>query len=184
MHDLTLAATPRLALLACLLCLIVPASSLAQPVAARGARSAPPEQSIENRASILESWTNPDIATLMLVDSLERPTARAMVIRRPGELPNNIILVTRATTPADLARAVSALIGSRISKGDRVDREIRAFIAPVSESNHKPTRDHLRAAGDLRRLERAPGFAIAGLATGPAVVIRLRPLPSRGAVKP
>src|SRR5688572_32580664 len=59
------------------------------------------------------TWTDPNIATLMLVESLGYAGARAVVVRRPGESPNNIILVTRATTSTDLANAASALIVSR-----------------------------------------------------------------------
>lgn len=138
------------------------------------------------RDTILSTWTDPAIATLVLVDSLAGPNARAVVIRRPGGLPNNIILVTRATSAADLAKAVTALAFSRRNKGDSVEREMRTTIVastpPAASGNHrssapptaaKPTRDERRAEADLRRLPLAPAFTIAGIARGPAIMIRM-----------
>jgi len=138
------------------------------------------------RDTILYTWTDPAIATLVLVDSLAGPNARAVVIRRPGDLPNNIILVTRSTSAADLSKAVTALAFSRRNKGDRVDREMRTTIVastPLAASGKrgkgapptaaKPTRDDRRAEADLRRLPLAPAFTIAGIARGPAIGIRM-----------
>jgi hypothetical protein len=138
------------------------------------------------------SWTDPRIATLMLVDDLGPSDARAVVIRRPGELPNNIILVTRSTTATDLAHAVSALITSRRSRGDAVEREIRALIgatpigtlptaarrssAKSTAGTAKPGKrspSEAQAASDLERLPRAPEFGIAGIGHGPSLVIRM-----------
>jgi hypothetical protein len=135
------------------------------------------------------SWSDPRITTLMLVDDLGPTDARAVVIRRPGELPNNIILVTRSTTPADLATAASALIHSHRSRGAVVDREIRALIGatpvgtppgggrkggaatPGTKGSAGPS--VALAASDLQRLRRAPEFSIAGVGHGPALVIRM-----------
>jgi hypothetical protein len=140
----------------------------------------------------IRTWTDPGIATLMLVESLGYADARAVVVRRPGDAPNNIILVTRATTPADLAHAASALITSRRSRGDNVDREIRALIGappvdgvPVPDGRRPevatakraagapPSRSEQRAAADLARLGAAPVFTIPGVGRGPALVIRM-----------
>ena len=118
-------------------------------------------------------WTDPAIATILLVDSLDTPSARALVIRRPGDLPNNIIVVTRATTARELSKAVTAIIASRRSKGDRVDREMRTIITAAASSRSKPSRDETRAATDLRRLRNAPYFAVHGVGRGPAIVIRM-----------
>src|SRR5687768_3579673 len=120
---------PRLVLVTMLLAAGTPGMSVAQP----GAGAPAAAQSTVSNARI-RTWTDPNIATLMLVESLGYAGARAVVVRRPGEMPNNIILVTRATTPADLANAASALIISRRNRGERVDREIRALIGapPVS----------------------------------------------------
>ena len=135
------------------------------------------------------SWSDPRIATLMLVEDLGPTDARAVVIRRPGELPNNIILVTRSTTPAELATAASALIHSHRNRGSVVDREIRALIGatPIgappagAKKNGAASGGTRRSAGpsvalaasDLQRLRRAPEFSIAGVGHGPALVIRM-----------
>src|SRR5687768_2819806 len=70
----------RLALLTALATAFTPPLVLAQSVAT---------------APKTRTWTDPRVATLMLVDDLGSSDARAVVIRRPGEMPNNIILVTR-----------------------------------------------------------------------------------------
>lgn len=114
----------------------------------------------------------PAYATIILVEDLQAPDARAVVIRRPGELPNNIILVTRATTPRDLATAVSALITSRANRGNEVDREIRTRIVPQAP-RAKPTASERLAGRDLRRLPLAPVFEVTGVGRGPALVIRM-----------
>ena len=138
------------------------------------------------RDTILYTWTDPATATLVLVDSLAGSNVRAVVIRRPGGLPNNIILVTRSTSAPDLSKAVTALAFSRRNKGDRVDREMRTTIVasnPLAASGKhrsaapptaaRPTRDDRRAEADLRRLPLAPAFTIAGIARGPAIAIRM-----------
>jgi hypothetical protein len=145
-------------------------------------------------ASRSRTWNDPAIATLMLVDDLGSSDARAIVIRRPGDMPNNIVLVTRTTSAAELASAVSALITSRRSRGDQVDREIRALIgatprgtlpaaisggatrpgAPARSSVAKGLRSEPLAAADLHRLRAAPEFTIPGIGRGPALVIRMR----------
>ena len=158
-------------------------------VAAPAARS----QAVPETTTATHTWNDPAIATLMLVEDLGHAEARAVVIRRPGDMPNNIILVTRSTTPADLATAVSALIASRRNRGDQVDREIRALIGatPVGppparatrsaadsggtgRARARPSPSAALAASDLARLRAAPAFAIPGIGHGPALVIRMR----------
>ena len=134
--------------------------------AAVGAQSAGPRLEVQ-------TWTDPAIATVLRVDSLGAPDARALVIRRPGDLPNNIILVTRQTTAAELAKAVTAIIASRRSQGDHVDREMRTIVTAVDPRKHKPSRDEGRAKADLNRLQYAPEFRIDGIGRGPAIVIRM-----------
>jgi hypothetical protein len=112
-------------------------------------------------------------ATVILVADIGAPNARAVVVRRPGELPNNIILVTTETTPRDLATAVSALITSRTNRGDQVDREMRTHIVPQLP-RAKPTPSERLAAQDLRRLPLAPVFDVPGIGRGPALVVRMK----------
>ena len=121
-------------------------------------------------------WADPAIATLVLVDTLPAPgsaNAGAVLIRRPGDPPNNIILVTRATAPRDLSKAVTALAFSRRGQGDQVEREMRTAILSAPSTNATPTRDDRRADADLRRVRMAPEFVIPGIARGPAIVVRM-----------
>ena len=175
-----------LALLLALACLIAP-PALAQ--AAGTARSARTTQ-VAGDQTIVRRWNDPAIATLMLVEHLGSADARAVVIRRPGDMPRNIILVTRDTRPADLAQAMSALIVSRRSRGDTVTREIRALIgatpigappagrgAPrVDDKGARSTKSpsETLATADLQRLRAAPIFEIPGVGRGPALVIRMK----------
>jgi len=177
MRHFTTQFNARLALFTALLAMATPPMALSQSAA---------------RTPRIRSWADPSIATLMLVDDLGGSDARAVVIRRPGEMPNNIILVTRATTAAELADAVTALITSRRNRGDQVDREMRALIgatpvgtppasvkrgvANAGATKRAATRSPSEglAANDLKRLRAAPDFAIAGIGHGPALVIRMK----------
>ena len=174
-----------LALLLALAGLIAPAALAQGPVATPSPRSAPPAAKL----TTVHSWNDPAIATLMLVEHLGAAGARAVVIRRPGDMPRNIILVTRDTRPADLAQAMSALIVARRNQGDTVTREIRALIgAPpvgtppggrggatgdrVARATKSPSEP--LAASDLQRLAAAPVFPIPGVGSGPALVVRIK----------
>ena len=127
----------------------------------------------QRRDSVIFEWSDPAVATLMLVDTLAGPGARAVVIRRGGDGPNNIILVTRSTVPSDLSRAVTALAFSRRNKGDQVRGEMRTTITASPAIGTKPTADDRRAERDLKRVRLAPEFSIRGIARGPAIVIRM-----------
>ena len=130
------------------------------------------------RTSTVSIWVDPAIATLMLVDSLPAPasaTAGAVLIRRPGDAPKNIILVTEATSPRELSQAITALAFSRRNQGDTVGREMRTAIAAAPQKAGPATRDDQRAATDLRRLRLAPTLDIPGIARGPAIIVRMSP---------
>ena len=180
----------RVALLAMIAICLTPLVALAQ-TSAGSLTKTPPQVRPESAAiTTVETWTDPNIATLMLVDDIG-PEARAVVIRRPGTLPNNIILVTKSTTPKDLATAVSSLMTSRTNRGDVVDREMRALIgakpqgAPPASRRGSASSASSRtdrgdspsvrmAAADLQRLRSAPEFSIPGVGHGPALVIRMK----------
>lgn len=134
--------------------------------------SAPGAQ-VTDAARPSRAWINPNFATLILVDDIGAPKARAVVVRRAGELPNNIILVSRETNARELATAVSALITSRTNRGDQVDREIRTYI-PAQQPRNNPTSSERLAARDLKRLPLAPEFEVAGVGRGPTIVIRMK----------
>jgi hypothetical protein len=121
-------------------------------------------------------WRDPAIATLLLVDRLPAPASTnsgAVVIRRPGQPPNNIILVTGTTLPRDLSRAVTALAFSRRNQGDSVLREMRTAVLASPQGASPATRDDRRAAADLGRVRLAPEFEIPGIARGRAIVVRM-----------
>jgi hypothetical protein len=178
------------ALLATLAVGIISSLGRAQAPASTSAKAPLPVEANVPAKTTVRSWTDPNIATLMLVDDIG-PDARAIVIRRPGDVPNNIILVTRSTTPRDLATAVSSLITSRANRGDVVDREMRALIgakpqtgrpaskpgtasAPAPRATSDDSPSVRLAAADLTRLRAAPEFSIAGVGHGPALVIRMK----------
>ena len=196
MHYFTMQSGARVTLALLLIVAGTPAAGLAQSATTPPGTVRPGITQPGGAARKTRTWTDPAIATRMLVDALGYADARAVVIRRPGEMPNNIILVTRATTPAELAHAASALIISRRSRGDQVDREIRALIGappvrtipaparrgPVAGGGAtrqagKPSGSARQAASDLQRLRSAPVFTIAGIGRGPALVIRMSDTP-------
>ena len=128
------------------------------------------------RTSTVTVWSDPAIATVMLVDTLPAPASAksgAVLIRRPGDPPNNIILVTPATSPRELSQAVTALAFSRRSQGETVGREMRTAIAAVPQTPGPCTRDARRADTALRRLRSAPEFNIPNVGRGPAIVVRM-----------
>ena len=51
-----------------------------------------------------------------------------MILRDPAATPQNYILVTEATTAADLAKAIALLQRARRTTGDALDRGMRAYI--------------------------------------------------------
>jgi hypothetical protein len=175
----TICRAVRLALLTSLVATAAPQSS------AQSSTSSAAEPS--HRDTTLHIWKDPAIATVILVDTLPDPDARAVIIRRPGNMPNNIILVTRSTLPAELSMAVTALAFSRRNRGDEVDREMRTMIrASLPAAGARPTADDRRAEADLRRLRAAPEFLISGIARGPAIVVRMsdRAVSGKGASTP
>lgn len=116
---------------------------------------------------------------VMLVRALPDPSARAVVIRRPlRNGSHNIILVSPATSPADLAKAVATLIQSVRSKGATIKQEMRAHVTAAA-SKRTPSPDDKRAAEDLRRLTRAQRVSIPGVGDGPRIEIRIA-APRRG----
>jgi hypothetical protein len=86
-----------------------------------------------------------------LVDALDKDGARAIVVRRTGGRSVDLILVTEATTPSDLAIAIAVLLRHRASSPARERGEVRAYIpaVPVRES-----RGAAVAAAELSRLKR------------------------------
>jgi len=131
--------------------------------------------------------------TLVLVPSLPdgAEDARAVVFRRARQNPQNVILVTSATTAADLTHAVAALFNSRRGQGDEIDRDLMARIAPagVAPARALPTAQDSAAAGaapptpprrnvveaerQLSMLRTAPVMYVDGVGAYPVRVVRL-----------
>lgn len=140
--------------------------------------------------------------TLVLVPSLppDADGASAVIMRRASTNPQNVILVTSATTAADLTTAVAALFNSRRKQGDAIDRDLLALVAPAavpaanappaevtdarqlaawdSTSARRPhqapkSRSVAEAERQLAMLRTAPSVDVAGVGTYPARVVKL-----------
>ena len=132
--------------------------------------------------------------TLVLVPSLPpgAEDARAVILRRARTNPQNVILVTSATTAADLTQAVAALFNSRHKQGDDIGSDMMARVAPAGarESSRRlapasdsgavtsaPRRSERRnpdeAARQLAMLRTAPATHVEDVGTYPARVVRL-----------
>ena len=135
--------------------------------------------------------------TLMLVPSLPSGAeeARAVIFRRARQNPQNVILVTRATTASDLNAAIAALFNSRRGQGDVIERDMMARIAPAAAVPREtaagslaPARDSaeprsaprpstrrniVEAERQLSMLRTAPTTHVEGVGSYPARVVRL-----------
>jgi hypothetical protein len=120
----------------------------------------------------------PTHATVALVESLGNtpngaPVAnpRAVIVRRATERP--VILVTSATQPEDLDKAVAQLMRSLRTKPDLVaGAEYRMYVGPAQPVE---TKDRARAARDLARLATAGRYRVAGFGEQRAISGRSRP---------
>jgi hypothetical protein len=99
---------------------------------------------------------------IVLVDQLQVPGARAMVVRRKAMRPQNLILVTKETQSIDLVHAVDVLMSSRRAKGDALKADMAAPIAATTRRTSK-SKDFDRATADLRRLTTAPARFVDGV---------------------
>lgn len=116
---------------------------------------------------------------LGLAERLEHPDARATIIRPVGAEAPDMILVTSATTPADLQQALQMLLYSRHSFGLTLDRELRAHVPAAAAPNGGS--DALReAAANLLQLEGAPEIEVPGFGMVRSVFIKVVDLPPAG----
>ena len=123
--------------------------------------------------------TSANTVTFVLVQSLGVDTAGAIVVRRPTHRPQNIILVTRATTAADLVTAVAILDRSRRAKGDSLSLEMRAIIPRANDASSRRSRNYGQAEANLASLRAAGARRIPGVGTYPAVTATLSSRASR-----
>jgi hypothetical protein len=114
---------------------------------------------------------------IVLVDELPFPQARAVLIRRKEMKPQNLVLVTKATAPGDLSRAMATLAASRRKNGDLVKTDM---VAPIAENRAaRESKDYRQAQADLQKLRgRAPRF-IDGVGSRPVLFSHLRPSAAR-----
>ena len=124
-------------------------------------------------AGLPQTPRTPGAKVLVLqVNQLPRPEARAVVIRRPAApVSHDIILVSSATTSADLARAVATVVFSRRTHGMTVSREMRADIAPVAIRTNTKSDDEKLAERDLLRLQKGKAVTVDGIGRGRAIAI-------------
>ena len=113
--------------------------------------------------------------TFVLVPTLEVDTAGAIVLRRATRGPQNVILVSPRTTPADVVTALSMLNRSRRSKGDSLALDMKAIVQRGSEAAARRSRNYEQAELSLQRLRMAHPRAIAGVGRYPAVTLTLSP---------
>lgn len=117
---------------------------------------------------------------LGLAERLEHPDARATIIRPVGAEAPDMILVTAATTPADLQQAVQMLLHSRHSFGLTLERELRAHVPAAAAPNGNSDSLLREAAAHLLQLEGAPEIEVPGFGMVRSVFIRVVDLPPAG----
>lgn len=109
---------------------------------------------------------------IVMLDKLPIANSRAVVVRRKEMKPQNLVLVTKETLPADLTRAITVLFNSRSRRGDQVSVDL---IAPIAANRSTtPSRDHDQAVADLAALRTARPRFIEGVGSRPVVYSHLR----------
>lgn len=93
-------------------------------------------QEREDEAGVGTMAAGEQLVLVALVDDLRLEEfgaagASALVIRRPVDLPTDVILVTERTRPPDLAKAFEMLFRARREFGVEVEQEMRAPITPA-----------------------------------------------------
>jgi hypothetical protein len=138
----------------------------------RTASGRPVGTSAPERAAPLGATQAPAHVVTLLVPSLDDPSARAVVIRRPAH-PGNLILVTAETTPREYLRALRALNGSRRDIGEESADELRAVIPAATRGPRFSERALGIAAAHLESLKTAQQRDIPGIGSYPAWTSRL-----------
>lgn len=144
-------------------------------------RPIPPTPPAVPGAASASSGAAPSMVTFVLVPSLEVDTAGAIILRRATRAPQNIILVSPATTPADLVDALAILRRSRQSKGDSLAVDMKAIIQRGNDAAARRSRNYDVAVRNLERLKIALARPVAGVGQYPAVTVRLPQLRREGA---
>ncbi len=111
-------------------------------------------------------------ATVVMVRSLP-PGASVVVQRGHGGRARNLILVTEASTAADLASAFSLLRAARERDGEEVDRPLRLIVPSNGLRQALNAEAALRLEEHLGRLRTAPTRPIDGVGTVRSVTVAL-----------
>ena len=103
-------------------------------------------------------------------------SAGAVIVRKPGD-EGSFVLVDSKTRPADLDKAMSALIRS-LNNRPTSDREMRAIVqhaTPVAAQATANRADAKRAAADLKRLSvsSSPDVDVPGIGKGKAISVKV-----------
>jgi hypothetical protein len=114
--------------------------------------------------------------TLLRINKLP-DSAGAVIVRKPVD-GGNFVLVDAKTKPADLDKAMSALIRSLNSR-PTADQEMRAIVqhaTPEAAQAGANRADSKRAAADLQRLSRSPDPDVdfPGVGKGKAISVKVK----------
>ena len=101
----------------------------------------------------------------------------AVIVRKPGD-EGSFVLVDGKTKPADLDKAMSALIRS-LNNRPNADREMRAIVQHATPEAAQATAnraDAKRAAADLKRLSvtSSPDVDVPGVGKGKAISVKVK----------
>jgi hypothetical protein len=77
---------------------------------------------------------------VVLVPTLDRPDAKALIVRAGEGRPLDIVYVTSRTSPSELAQAIAVLVRARERSGARGRGEARAYIGAVQDRDTPNTR--------------------------------------------
>lgn len=138
-----------------------------------GAQS--PPQSSSSSAAPSAVAPAPHTVTFVLVPSLEVDTAGTIILRRAVRAPQNVILVSEKTTPADVVEAIAMLNRSRRSRGDSLTTDMKAITRRGNDAIARSSRSYDSAVRNLERLRIALAIPVDGVGTFPAVTATLPP---------
>jgi hypothetical protein len=119
---------------------------------------------------------------VVLADALENQDARTKVIRRKAQPLQNVIVVTRSTTPPDLQRAVIAVAVSHKRHGRDLPNNLVSYVGPgrplargaAASGDSNAARTFREVDNILRRLRAAEAITVPGYGNAPGVIYETR----------
>lgn len=134
-------------------------------------------------ATIREAPRSVAQVTVVMIRSLDDPTAHAQIVRRPRGADRDVILLTYSATADDLAFAIRSFARIRARIGDGQSSELRTFVGSP-ESIGAMTGNELRFATEtLYDVRRAKLTSVAGVGQARAARIAVKPFEGRVAQK-